>query len=575
MSSNKSKRTRREEQRRLKSLAIRRNITMFVLLFILAVGLVSTTFASYVPQQTGDKGTLIADIRTVAVNQGHKEQIADTKANVDIAETEATVTFTSDDVLFFNMKAVSWWTAGTNGDGNFAYFFNNSTGAKAWSAHAVKYSGDIYYVKIPAGTWECVILTRNNTSTAPSWDNKWNQTGDIALSSTSNYISKFSEGSATVTWGTQKPASSVSLSANKTTVNTGEAVTLSTTLTSNTTYNEIKSTSYSISPSSGASVSGNTFTATAAGTYTVTATVTYNPRGYSSLTSTATATKTITVINPKYTYTVTAGNGGTVLPQSGSVDAGSGVSITATPNTGYTFAGWTNVVNATVNSTTSSTVTLTPTANGATLKANFRPDTPSALTLSGLNVASGTTGDGSADKPFIVFSDGGFTLQAKATVVTGSVAHYSSTNSGYSTTNNFTPSLTTLGVDQTYTVYAKAYGGGYYSTNYLSATAHYMVFSHLKAENTGFTISSDSITDADTLTLSGAYVNGVAAAEKTYIKQTYQVSTNNSTFSDIAGTTWTPDSTGTFYFRLKTQNTKTGEVVYTDSQSVTVVQSTV
>ena len=39
----------------------------------------------------------------------------------------ATVTFTSDDVLFFNMSAVSWWTAGTNGNGNFAYFFNNST----------------------------------------------------------------------------------------------------------------------------------------------------------------------------------------------------------------------------------------------------------------------------------------------------------------------------------------------------------------------------------------------------------------------------------------------------------------
>ena len=207
----------------------------------------------------------------------------------------ATVTFTSDDVLFFNMNAVSWWTAGTNGNGNFAYFYNNSTNKNAWSAHAVQYSGDVYYVKIPAGTWEGVILTRNNTSTAPTWDNKWNQTGDISLSSTSNYISKFSENSTSATWSTQKPTSTGKLTASSASVNTNTSVTLTPSLTSYTTYNEIKSTTYAISPSTGASISGNTFTATAAGTYTVTATITYNPRGYSSLTSTVSPTVTITV----------------------------------------------------------------------------------------------------------------------------------------------------------------------------------------------------------------------------------------------------------------------------------------
>ena len=207
----------------------------------------------------------------------------------------AAVIFTSDDILYFNMSAVSWWTAGTNGNGNFAYFYNNSTGKNEWSAHAVQYSGSVYYVKIPAGTWEGVILTRNNTSTSPSWNNKWNQTGDIALSNTSNYISKFSEGSASVTWSTQKPASTGTLTASSTSVEVGTDVTLTPSLTSNTTYNEIQSTSYAISPSTGASVSGNTFTATAAGTYTVTATITYNPRGYSSLTSTVSPTVTITV----------------------------------------------------------------------------------------------------------------------------------------------------------------------------------------------------------------------------------------------------------------------------------------
>lgn len=249
----------------------------------------------------------------------------------------ATVTFTADDILFFNMSAVSWWTAGTNGNGNFAYFYNNSTGKNAWSAHAVLYSGSVYYVKIPAGTWEGVILTRNNTSTAPSWNNKWNQTGDILLSSTSNYISKFSEGSVDVTWGTQKPTSTGSLAASANSVNIGSSVTLTPSLTSNTTYNEINSTSYSISPSSGASISSEKFTATQAGTYTVTATVTYNPRGYSSLTSTVSPTVTITV--KPWTITWDA-NGGSVSPATSEYDGATAVSLPTPTRTGYNFDGW-------------------------------------------------------------------------------------------------------------------------------------------------------------------------------------------------------------------------------------------
>lgn len=217
----------------------------------------------------------------------------------------ATITTDGTARLYFNIKAVSWWTAGTNGNGNFAYFFNNSTGASEWSSHAVQYSGDTYYVVIPTdketgkGDWAGVILTRNNTSTAPSWDNRWNQTSDITLSSTSNYISKFSEGSASVTWGTAiKPASTASVTANYTSVNIGDEVTLTPSLTSNQTINDIKSTTYTISPSTDASVNDNKFTATAAGTYTVTAEITYNPDGYTSLTSKESATVTITVIDP-------------------------------------------------------------------------------------------------------------------------------------------------------------------------------------------------------------------------------------------------------------------------------------
>lgn len=571
-------------------LSINRIVTVVVLLALVVIGLASTTFATFVsPSHTGDSGSLIADILSQTVNRNTRKDITEVgavvdnaaiSADADIAQTADTVTYTSGDILFFNMKAVSWWTAGNNGDGNFAYFFNNSVDPKtsAWSAHAVKYSGDVYYVKIPEGTWEGVILTRNNTSTAPSWNNKWNQTGDIPLSSSNNYISNFSEGSTSATWSTQKPSSNASLAANSATINVGVSNKLIPSLTSNTTYNEINSVSYSIDPSTGASISGDMFTATASGTYTVTATITYNPRGYSNLTSTATASTTITVNDPKYTYTVTAGTGGTVSPKSGSVTAGSSVSITATPNAGFTFAGWTGATNGTVGSVNLASTTFTPSANGATVKANFSPNAPSALTITGSPVAAGTTGDGTEDNPFIVFENSGFTLTATATVPTGATAHYSNASNGtYSTTNTFTPAISTKGVDLSYAVYSMSYVTGYYSSNYKSATAHYMVFSHLDAANTGFTTSSDSITDAETLTLSGAYVNDddVADAEKEYITQTYQFSSDNSTFSDLSGTTWTPITTGTFYFRVKTTNTKTGETVYSTSKNVTVTQSTV
>ncbi len=290
-------------------------------------------------------------------------------AQVELANTGATVTSDGTARLYFNMSTVSWWVA-NSGNGNFAYFFNSST--NKWSAHSVNYSGNTYYVVIPEGSWTTVILTRNNTSTSPSWDNKWNQTGNITLSSSSNYISKFSENSTSATWGTAiKPASTAGLSASASTVTTGTAVTLTPSLTSNANINTIKSTTYTVD--TGASVSGNTFTATQPGTYTVTATVTYHPNGYSSLTSTATATTTITVNANEYSYTASAGEGGSVSPTSGKVKAGERVTLTATPDTGYTFDKWT-FTNGSVDTNTATT-NFTPSADGATAVASFKKNT--------------------------------------------------------------------------------------------------------------------------------------------------------------------------------------------------------
>ena len=306
-----------------------------------------------------------------------------------ISLNAATITSDGTARLYFNMSAVDWWIAGTDGNGNFGYFFNNSTGKNAWSTHAVKHSGNTYYLVIPKGTWANVILTRNNTSTSPSWNNKWNQTGDITLSSTSNYISKFSEGSTSVTWGTAvKPVSTASATADPATIFVNAQSTLTSALTSNDDINTIESTSYSVSPETGSLTDGK-FTATAAGEYTVTATITYYPNGYTSLTSTATATTTITVKElPTYTVTVNAGEGGTVT-EGGIVTEGSSINITATPAENYEFNGWTITTGeGTFDNENAVSTTFSPTSD-ATIQANFRSTATYALkVIAGANIAS-------------------------------------------------------------------------------------------------------------------------------------------------------------------------------------------
>ena len=255
----------------------------------------------------------------------------------------ATVTSDGTARLYFNMNAVSWWNTASSNGGNFCYFYNNSTGKNAWSAKAVQYSGNTYYVVIPKGDWAGVILTRNSVTSNPSWNNKWNQTGDITLLTTSNYISKFSEGSTTVTWGTQKPESTASVTASSTNIFINEEVTLSAALTSNTDLNKVASTTYS---TTGGTITGDKFTASVAGTYTVTATVTYNPNCYSSIISTTTATVTITVTLPETKHDVTVSYkyndvelAGATTSKVGEVTA-SPISAPATINDRYAFHSW-------------------------------------------------------------------------------------------------------------------------------------------------------------------------------------------------------------------------------------------
>ena len=77
-------------------------------------------------------------------------------------------------------------------------------------------------------------------------------------------------------------------------------------------------------------------------------------------------------IAPRYTLTASAGEGGSVSPTTGSFNAGTQVSVTATPNSGYQFTSWSNgstanPVTVTLNSNTSITANFEVLINSYTL----------------------------------------------------------------------------------------------------------------------------------------------------------------------------------------------------------------
>ncbi|MEE1254051.1 MAG: hypothetical protein UHJ11_03245 [Paludibacteraceae bacterium] len=263
----------------------------------------------------------------------------------------------------------AWATDGTISGGSIIYLNSGGSGlwdqASAWFSvyfmdanksttkfvSMTKVTGNYYYAKVPTGTWRYVIFVRNDPKdNTADWTNVWNQTADLDTQTDKNLytITNWSYGS----WSTYQPTSNASLTASSASVYTNTNVTLTPSLTSNTTYNDIKSTSYSISPSSGASISGNTFTATTAGTYTVTATITYNAKGYTGITSTATATAEIEVKNSEVLSTITIttnpAEGGRIEVDGQPFDPGNTVqvgvtttcTVTTTANEGYGVINW-------------------------------------------------------------------------------------------------------------------------------------------------------------------------------------------------------------------------------------------
>ena len=226
-----------------------------------------------------------------------------------------------------------------------AYFYGNG---ETWVS-MTNVTGDYYVCDAPNGYPNVIFCRMNGSNNTNNWSNKWNQTGDLSFTSGKNCFTLASGvwDGATTTWGTYKPTSTASLSGT-TPITTAQTSTLTPSLSSNTTYNEIKSTTYSVTTnpgSAGSVTSAGVFSATAAGTYTVTATVTYNPKGYSSLTSTATATKSITVnaaAETTHSVTITYKCGSTDVSTQTSQTIGE---VTAASVTAPTVAGYMCVTN--------------------------------------------------------------------------------------------------------------------------------------------------------------------------------------------------------------------------------------
>ena len=109
-------------------------------------------------------------------------------------------TFTAGDVIYVKLNPSKWsWYGDNPDDGKFAYFFNSS--GYAWSEEAigVDWCSDVLQIKVPAGNWTHVILTRNSVHSNPKWsnvynngdDSKVNKTADIEIPDNQNYLDNF------------------------------------------------------------------------------------------------------------------------------------------------------------------------------------------------------------------------------------------------------------------------------------------------------------------------------------------------------------------------------------------------
>lgn len=110
---------------------------------------------------------------------------------------------TTDNVVYLKPNS-NWKKDGAR----FAAYFYNSSG-NTWAGMTETSDSGVYKCTVPSGTWTNIIFCRmNGSTTANSWDTKWNQTGDLTLTGNIGKCFTVPDGAwdgSTSSWGSYTP----------------------------------------------------------------------------------------------------------------------------------------------------------------------------------------------------------------------------------------------------------------------------------------------------------------------------------------------------------------------------------
>lgn len=323
-----------------------RHVLIAVLMMLLAFGMVSISF-SYISAQNlipAQEGSLLLDVRTKTAEQSSlsgkatgeaelsdditepeqadiadfeqadiaegeldrkEDDLALTGADVDVAETGATERY-----IYCGISN-NFDTYKNSSDWGFNFWGGTSAGVKTPTYIANwDHDGRTYHV------YRVQVYDDNNKAQFKGNSSWWvpDNGYSVTLNGNTNnavFFSSSDDGWAGQFQENYQVTSTASLSGSAS-ATTGSSVTLTPSLSSNETYNDILSTTYSVTTNPGSAgfvSSSGVFTAYASGTYTVTATVTYNAKDFTGITKTATATKNITVTGNDIYYLLGFGTG--------------------------------------------------------------------------------------------------------------------------------------------------------------------------------------------------------------------------------------------------------------------------
>ena len=126
--------------------------------------------------------------------------VANGKINGTIGETGVAVVYNDNDTTNFIDADTLYYVPNYNWKSDGArmamYVYNSLTGASAWASMSPTAAADWRYsAAVPAGQWTNVIFCRmNGGTTENNWDNKWNQTANLAPTDGTNCFSVSNDG---------------------------------------------------------------------------------------------------------------------------------------------------------------------------------------------------------------------------------------------------------------------------------------------------------------------------------------------------------------------------------------------